>query len=354
MSSGKPTLRVETQHEHHMVQPFSGPQPAPLPNRQQDGRDGYVSAVSDRAVRQQRLAARRMEARPPSLPSDSAAAGPFAVAAPFTNLAAMATPAALFRPGARKRTAAAADVERTPATLPPSQPRRGPVEVPTESFVVDFDSQLDLITQVERHAKCCAGKLSWRKKELSTHGVVGRLVGRCALKEKCPMAAAGKEHQLVWSSSPKNQAGERQVLGRPFVDYLANDRFAVAAGTTSVQNESFVTALMAAGLKPRSDTVTHAYQREILAPAVQQQREAELEREIAALPRRANGEGGQILLQHDVGHTGTCGQWSTGVGNNVAVCTVPLTPRTRVSVLWVDCCWVCWVGGGGAWYRHAR
>ena len=313
---GRPTkVKAETEHEHYVVTPLSGQQPAPVPARPRDGRDALVDGLGERA---QRRAGRR-----PAAPS--AEAGPFADMAAGGALPPV-TPASM---GTKKR--------RQPDTaVEPGKPHGKPrVEeaIPLQVFMCDFQHQLDLCQQVQAHAHQCRGKLYWRTSELSTHGVVARMVGRCSKDKKCTAAYKNKSQRLVWASSELNPDGQRLVNGKPFVDYVLNDVLATAEATTSVMHESFKTALMNTGLKPRSDAVTLAYHKQVVAPAMQCLREEEEQRVLNDRPGRENGEGGVMVVNHDVGHTGTRGQFSSGVAVDAKVCCTQLPQRFAAAAL---------------------
>ena len=313
---GRPTkVKAETEHEHYVVTPLSGQQPAPVPARPRDGRDALVDGLGERA---QRRAGRR-----PAAPS--AEAGPFADMAAGGALPPV-TPASM---GTKKR--------RQPDTaVEPGKPHGKPrVEeaIPLQVFMCDFQHQLDLCQQVQAHAHQCRGKLYWRTSELSTHGVVARMVGRCSKDKKCTAAYKNKSQRLVWASSELNPDGQRLVNGKPFVDYVLNDVLATAEATTSVMHESFKTALMNTGLKPRSDAVTLAYHKQVVAPAMQCLREEEQQRVLNDRPGRENGEGGVMVVNHDVGHTGTRGQFSSGVAVDAKVCCTQLPQRFAAAAL---------------------
>ena len=64
-------VKATTAHEHYVVQPRSGPQPAPVPDRPRKGRDAAVSQTFARAQQQQAWAVQRETAA-------EVAAGPFA------------------------------------------------------------------------------------------------------------------------------------------------------------------------------------------------------------------------------------------------------------------------------------
>eukprot|EP01052_Picozoa_sp_SAG31_P031907 SAG31_NODE_3436_length_4274_cov_4.308263_4_plen_450_part_00 len=309
-SSGSPKLRKETRYPAHMVQPADGPQPAPLPARPL----AMHTAMLTTDARTKRSANRELVKRP-----DARAVERGMHPELFSNHEGLPATNATTKPSKRAR--APATTTHPPVAPPPKKrvERRAQEALPSSAFVVDFRSQLELIEWVEAHAHACKGRLFWATREMTTHGVVGRMVGRCSLGVDCAACSQEKSFRLAWSSSRVNPDGARTVNGRAFVDYEINDQLAIAAGTTSVLTESFKSALMNMRLTPRSDAVTYAYQKQIVAPAVEALRLAEQERAINDRPGRKDGVGGVMLVSHDVGHTGTNGQFSNGVGIDTAV-----------------------------------
>ena len=67
---------------------------------------------------------------------------------------------------------------------------------------------------------------------------------------------------------PINPDGERDVSGKPFLDYVLNDLFAAVLATTSALYESTSTLFRNMGFKLRGKAITLAYEKEKAVPVV--------------------------------------------------------------------------------------
>ncbi len=54
-----------------------------------------------------------------------------------------------------------------------------------------------------RHHDRCKGRISWRQRYESVHGVVGRMTGVCSLGCRCTDIDSGEHGLFVWESSEK-------------------------------------------------------------------------------------------------------------------------------------------------------
>jgi hypothetical protein len=298
----------------------NGLRPPPLPCRPLDGRDAVVPRT--------RLSAAARTGRPEPVPDYT----PMAVA------------------GGKKRKTPSPEMGRgrEPGSLAEAEVieavvgrggERNDDKIPEEAFGVTFHQLMGLLEQVETHSARCTGKLVFRSREMSVHGLVGRMVGRCEKEGGCACAYRRGARRVVWTSSPINPDGERDVSGKPFLDYVLNDLFAAVLATTSALYESTSTLFRNMGFKLRGKAITLAYEKEKAVPVVQVLREEELERVLDDRPGRADGDpprptalsrrcrpnsaspppvagrGGAIVPGSDVGHSSVDkGQYSSGVG----------------------------------------
>jgi len=274
LNTGLPLkLKKSTEHNDDS-RPANGAglRPRPLPCRPLDGRDAVVPRT--------RLSAAARSGRAEPVPdTPMAVAGGNKRKTPSPEMGRGCEPGSLAEAEAVDREAA--DGRKR---------ERNDDKIPEEAFGVTFHQLMDLLEQVDTHNSRCTGKLLFRSREMSVHGLVGRMVGRCEKEGGCDCAYRRGARRVVWTSSPINPDGERDVSGKPFVDYILNDLFAAALATTSALYESTSTLFRNMGFKLRGKAITLAYEKEKVVPVVQALREEELERVLDDRPGRADGD----------------------------------------------------------------
>eukprot|EP01050_Picozoa_sp_SAG11_P004424 SAG11_NODE_282_length_11247_cov_11.050323_10_plen_386_part_00 len=247
----------------------------PLPQRPMEGCDGHLGTDAMAVERAQRAVA-RMAASPATVP---------------------VTPAAIRRNNARPPKRKALPTEVKPDGLEDAGAGRVDARVlPLARFATNFDATMQLVRQVEAHARHCDGNLSARADEMSVHGLAGRIVLRCRKQGDCTCAYVSGSKRIAWLSSPINPDGKWCVDGKEFVDHEVND--------SAVKAEALSTCLMNMGFKVRAPRVQLAYEKQIVAPRLQALREEEQRRVLDDKPGRIDGVGGEIIGCSDTGHSG--------------------------------------------------
>jgi hypothetical protein len=107
-------------------------------------------------------------------------------------------------------------------------------------FVCSFVSAVALSEQVEAHARCCTGHISWHTAKMTQKGCGGRMVGYCTARDQCPLA----DGRIVFESDEINpETG----------NHACTDAYGLAVGTTGLLAEQLGTGFAAMQLGAPAD-----------------------------------------------------------------------------------------------------